>query len=47
MMPDISAAMDAFMDQLYSGFTPEEQRLYADMFARIARNAEKELQQKT
>ena len=46
MIPDISAVLDAFSAQLFSGFTPEEQKQYADMNVRIWQNALEGLERK-
>ncbi|MCE5197062.1 MAG: MarR family transcriptional regulator [Negativicutes bacterium] len=46
MIPDISAVLDAFSAQLFSGFTLVEQKQYADMNVRIWQNALEGLERK-
>jgi len=46
IMPDIIAVMNAFASQLFKGFTPEQQALYAEMNTHIAQNAIEGLERK-
>ena len=46
MMPDISTVQEAFVTQLFDGFTSEERELYADMNVRIAKNAVERLERR-